>query len=118
MLILDTVAPTLTATLDGNPVADGDVIEVDLRDGPVRLEYSVFDLNHPELLKSYSTTSDARVTYDYYGFNLNSASVGSEVVFWAQAIDGEWNASDPIQVTVRVVKKVKKVKDKKDKPHK
>lgn len=114
--VADTVAPTLTAAIDGVPVADGDVVEVDLRDGPVRLQYDYFDFNLPQLWKAYSTTSDVYVTYDNFGFNLNEAEEGSEIIFGAVAVDAVYNYSQPLTVTVRVVKKVKDKKDK-DKPH-
>lgn len=114
----DTIAPVLTATLEGKPVTNGQIIEVDLRDGPVTLEYAAFDFSEITLNKTYTNnTPDLPISVNY-GTNwirLNEAPAGAEVFLWAQANDTSYNYSEPIGITLRVVKKVKDKKDKKDK---
>ena len=116
----DTTAPVLTATLDGTPVTDREVIEVDFRDGPVMFEFSAFDYSELYLNKTYTNnTPDLPISVNYgtTWIRVNDAPVGAEIHLWVQANDVADNYSDPIGVTIRVVKKVKDKKDK-DKPNK
>lgn len=115
----DTIAPVLTATLEGTPVTNGQIIEVDLRDGPVTLEYAAFDFSEITLNKTYTNNTPDLPISANYGTNwirLNEAPEGAEVFLWAQANDTSYNYSEPLMVTLRVVKKIKDKKDK-DKPN-
>jgi hypothetical protein len=109
--VVDTTAPTLSATLSGQPVEDGSSHLVSMKNGPVTIAYEAFDFTPVTVTRGYLVQSgDAQITYNTNTITIEDATVGTSIVFVIQAFDANGNYSQNLSFTVEIAKKIKKEK--------
>ncbi len=104
--VVDTTAPTLVWTVEGQPVNDSNTYTLTTKDLPITVQVTPVDLCSGATLTKHTKqtiSGCSSVTFGNGTFTITSASVGSSTRFVAQATDACGNASACEWVTIKVV---------------